>query len=86
MYSNSEGRMIFLNFNLLPYVSPAVAVPEEPLTLSTQTNGLPQSVAAPLLVQMRKMEKFECLIQRNTRKFVKTSKLSAENKKVWVWY
>ena len=56
MYSNSEGRMIFLNFNLLPYVSPAVAVPEEPLTLSTQTNGLPQSVAAPLLVKLRKPE------------------------------
>jgi len=45
--------IFFLNADLMTYVSPPMAVPEEPLTLSTQTNGLPQSVTAPLLVKLK---------------------------------
>jgi len=57
MHSNSEENktLACLNEDLLPYVSPAVAVPEEPLTLSTQTNGLLHSIAVPLLVKLRKL-------------------------------
>jgi len=43
MHRNSEENetRACLNEDLLPYVSPAVAVPKDPLPLSTQTNGPP---------------------------------------------